>query len=448
MGLRQQAKADARRLDVSAAATAVGARGLALDLLNAVLIDRRPLDDGLDGHAAAAGMSSRDRAFARAIAATTLRRLGQIDSVIRRLLERPLPPRAAEARNLLRLSVCQLVFLGTPPHAAVHSAVALARSRRRLQPYAKLVNAVLRRAVVEAPALLKGQDAGRLNTPDWLWTSWETAYGNDTARAIAEAHLDEPPLDLTTKTESGGLPTEMSAVRLLTGSLRLRHKGPVSDLPGFASGDWWVQDAAAALPAKLFGDIRGKALIDLCAAPGGKTAQLAAAGARVTAVERSAARMALVQENLGRLNLGADLVVSDAETWRPARPVDAVLLDAPCSATGTIRRHPDVARLKTAGDVAKLVEIQAALLAAAVDMVRPGGTLVYCACSLQPEEGVERIEALLADDVRVERSPIDAAEVGGLGELVTPAGDLRTLPCVLPEHGGMDGFFAARMRRL
>ncbi len=433
---------------IAAAATS-DARALALDLLNAVLIEHRPLDDSLDARlGAAASLSSRDRAFARNVAATTLRRLGQIDAVIRQLLARPTPPRAAEARNLIRLSVCQLVFLGTPPHAAVHSAVALTRRRDRLQPYGKLVNAVLRRAVAEAPALIAGQDAGPLNTPDWLWASWVAAYGVDAARAIAEAHLNEPPLDLTPKDTNAEPLAEVGAVRLPTGSLRLRHKGPITDLVGFAAGEWWVQDAAAALPAKLLGDIRGQTVIDLCAAPGGKTAQLAAAGACVTAVERSAPRLRLIENNLSRLGLSAALVAADAGTWRPERLADAVLLDAPCSATGTIRRHPDVARLKTAGDVGKLAAIQTRLLAAAADMVRPGGTLVYCACSLQPEEGAEQASALLAGDARLERVPLTAAEVGGLSELVTAAGELRTLPCFLPELGGMDGFFAVRLRRV
>lgn len=433
---------------MSAVAASVDARGVALDLLNAVLLERRPLDDAVDHHRAAGLLSWRDRAFARLLAATTLRRLGQIDAVIRRLLDRPTPARAAEARNLIRLSVCQLAFLRTPPHAAVHSAVELARGRRPLQPYAKLVNAVLRRAVREAPALVAGQDAAVLNTPDWLMRSWVAAYGDRTARAIADAHLDEPPLDLTVKDADAEPPLlGLGAVRLPTGSLRLRHKGPVADLPGFAAGGWWVQDGAAALPAKLLGDIRGRTVVDLCAAPGGKTAQLAAAGAHVIAVDRSPARAKLIAENLSRLRLDAVLATADALRWRPERLADAVLLDAPCSASGTIRRHPDVARLKSAADVGNLAALQARLLGAAMEMVRPGGTVVYCACSLQPEEGAEQISTLLAEDTGVERIPIASAEVGGLPDLVTPAGDLRTLPCSLAELGGMDGFFAARLRR-
>ncbi len=310
-----------------------------------MLIRHRPADEGLDHAAAAARLDPRDRAFALNLVATTLRRLGQIDAVVRRFLDRPLPPRGAEAENLLRLAVCQLAFLRTPAHAAVHTAVTLARTRRSLRPYSGLVNAVLRRAAADAVGIVLAQDGALLNTPTWLWASWEEAYGKEAARAIAEAHLAEPPLDLTLK-DPDALPVGIDGLRLPIGSFRLRHKGPVPALPGYATGDWWVQDAAAALPARLFGAVAGRRAIDLCAAPGGKTAQLAAAGATVVAVERSPERLRQLEGNLERLRLEAELVCADAAEWQPAEPADAVLLDAPCSATGTIRRHPDVARMK------------------------------------------------------------------------------------------------------
>lgn len=323
--------------------------------------------------------------------------------------------------------------------------VALAR-RRGHGPHAALVNAVLRRLSREGRALADAQDAPRLNTPNWLWRSWRAAYGEKTARRIAAAHLAEPPLDLTAKSDASAVADTLGGTLLPTGSVRVDAKGPITTLPGFANGDWWVQDAGAALPARLLGDVVGRRVIDLCAAPGGKTAQLAAAGADVVAIDQSAGRLELLTENLARLGLTSEVVSADAATWRPPTESDAVLLDAPCSATGTIRRHPDVARLKRPRDVSAMAEIQTRLLAAAVDMIRPGGPLVYCVCSLEPEEGERQVEPLIAAG-RVRRSPIRPAEVDGLGDLLSPSGDLRTLPCHLADAGGIDGFYAARLIR-
>lgn len=421
-------------------------RALALDLLGEVLLRHRPADEALAHHPDVARLEPRDRAFALNLVATSLRRLGQIDAILRRFLDRPLPARGAEAENLLRLAVCQLAFLQTPAHAAVHTAVTLARTRRSLRPYSGLVNAVLRRAAAEGAGIAAAQDAARLNTPAWLWAAWEAAYGRPAARAIAAAHLAEPPLDLTLKA-ADAVPAGLEGTRLPTGSLRLRHKGPVAALPGYDSGDWWVQDAAAALPATLFGALAGRRVIDLCAAPGGKTAQLAAGGADVVAVERNPERLRQLEGNLERLRLRADLVCADATEWQPAAPAEAVLLDAPCTATGAIRRHPDVARIKRPGDATALAAVQARLLAAALQMTQPGGTLVYCVCSLQPEEGPAQVEALLAGGGAV-RVPVEANEIGGLAEAVTPSGDVRTLPSHLAGQGGMDGFYIARLRRL
>ena len=418
------------------------ARSVALELLDAVLRGKRALDEALADHAGLAALERRDRAFARLLVATVLRRLGQIDDVIGRCLERPLSRRAARTRGILRLGVAQLLFIETPAHAAVDTAVALAGG-----PHKKLVNAVLRRISRDGAAWRDGQDAARLNTPDWLWDSWVAAYGETTTRAIAAAHLREPPLDITAKGDVGDLAKILDAEILPTGSLRRASVGAVAELPGFADGDWWVQDAAAALPARLLGDVRGRTVIELCAAPGGKTAQLAADGARVTAIDRSKARLARLRENLHRLGLDARVVAADACDWRPEAPAEAVLLDAPCSATGTIRRHPDVARLKTPDDVARLAALQDRLLDAALDMLAPGGVLVYASCSLQPEEGPERIAALLARRADIHRVPVLASELDGAGELISTDGDLRTLPCHWADRGGMDGFFAARLKR-
>jgi 16S rRNA (cytosine967-C5)-methyltransferase len=426
---------------------APAARAVALELLGEVLDKRRAFAELLDGHRRFAGLEARDRAFVHLMVATTLRRLGQIDALIAYCLARPLPAKAATARNLLRLGAVQLLFLKVPPHAAVGETVELAE-RVQWGGFKGLINAVLRRLAEEGEALVAAQDAPWLTTPEWLWQSWSSAYGEPAARGIAAAYLEEPPLDLTVKGNPQGWAAELGAEILPTGSLRRRAGGEIRALSGFAEGGWWVQDAAAAIPARLLGDVAGKRVIDLCAAPGGKTAQLALAGAAVTALDRSAHRLRRLAENLARLRLAAELVAADIELWRPAEPADAVLLDAPCTATGAIRRHPDVRHLKTPADVARMAGEQDRLLKAALAMVRPGGLLVYAVCSLEVEEGPARIAALMASGAPLKRRPLASSELGGLAELINAEGDLRTLPCHLAERGGLDGFYACRLERL
>ncbi len=371
------------------------ARHVALDLIGAVLRRKRPLDDAIEDNPAMHRLPSRDRAFARLLVATVLRRLGQIDALIADCLNIPLAPRAALVQDILRLGVAQLLFLRTPPHAAVATSVDVAQSRGFVS-HKGLVNAVLRRLSVEGAQRVEEQDAARLNTPDWLWQSWSRTYGETTARAIAEAHLKEAPLDLTLRDDAETWRASLEGVLLPTGTLRRAAGGALATLPGYAEGAWWVQDAAAALPARLFGDLAGREVVDLCAAPGGKTAQLATAGARVTAVDRSSRRLERLISNLQRLELPIAAVGADALTWRPPHPVEAVLLDAPCSTTGAIRRHPDVPHLKFPEDVARLSVVQENLLRAAIEMLRPGGTLIYCTCSLEAgrRPGARRIIVL------------------------------------------------------
>jgi 16S rRNA (cytosine967-C5)-methyltransferase len=424
------------------------ARRAAALLLQRILRQRLPLDDAFENEPALKPLEQRDRAFVRLLVATVLRRLGQIDAILERCLERPLGEKAQAAQDILRLGAAQLLYLDTPPHAAVDTSVELAGETAETAGFKALINAVLRRIGREKTALLAETSAPSLNTPPWLWESWVKAYGETRARAIALAHLQDPPLDISVKADREDWAERLEAEILPTGILRRRETGPVESLPGFGAGAWWIQDAAAALPVRLLGPVGGRTVIDLCAAPGGKTVQLAALGAEVTAVDRTAKRLARLTANLARLNLSANTVTADATQWQPPTPADAVLLDAPCSATGTIRRHPDVAWLKRPEDVAKLADLQARLLRAAVNMVKPRGTLIYCSCSLQPEEGPQQIARLLAERSPVERLPIAAAEVGGLVELITADGDLRTLPCHLPDRGGLDGFYAARLRRL
>jgi 16S rRNA (cytosine967-C5)-methyltransferase len=408
------------------------ARRAALALVEAVLDRRRPLEEALD--ALPGGLAPRDRSAAHRIAAAVLRRAGSLDAALKPYLRRE-PPEAV--RHALRAGAAELLLLGTPPHAAVGSAVALVP-----RPFAGLVNAVLRRVAEAGPAALDGLDAGRLDTPPWLWSSWQAAHGAEAARAIAAAHRTEAPLDLTL---APGAAMLEGGAALPTGTVRLPAGTRVTELPGFAEGAFWVQDAAAALPARLLGTRPGENVADLCAAPGGKTAQLAAAGARVAAVERDPKRAARLRENMARLRLSAEVVEADATTWDGGGArFDAVLLDAPCTATGTIRRHPDVPFLKQARDVAPLAALQAELLAGAARLLRPGGRLVFATCSLQAEEGEAHLATaaalgLLPDPVRPE-------EVPELEAALTPAGALRTRPDLWAERGGMDGFFIARFR--
>ncbi|WP_407947908.1 RsmB/NOP family class I SAM-dependent RNA methyltransferase [Parvibaculum sp.] len=430
----------------------LAAREGAAALLTAVLKEKQAFDEAFAREAAAGRLARaepRDRAFARAIAATALRRLGTIDTLIARCLDKELPNRAGPTRNILRAGTAELLFLRVAAHAAVGMNVEAASRDDAGRHFKALVNAVLRRLSREGDAMLDSLDTERLDTPDWLWESWVAAYGEETARAIIRAHYADPPLDISVKKadERDAWAERLGAQVLPTGTLRLDDAGRIEELQGFDEGAWWVQDVAAALPARLLGDVAGREVLDLCAAPGGKTAELAAMGARVTALDRSKPRLERLTQNLSRLHLTAETVVADAATYAPGRQWDAVLLDAPCTATGTARRHPDVLRLKSPADRDKLAALQARLLEHAATLLAPGGTLVYCTCSLEPEEGVRQIGAFLAAHEDFERVPVSPQETGGITEIVTGEGDLRSLPCHLAIEGGMDGFYAARLKR-
>jgi 16S rRNA (cytosine967-C5)-methyltransferase len=399
------------------------ARRVADSLLDSVLEQHRALEEALDG--IPTSIEPRDKAAGHRIAAAVLRRLGSLDAVMEPFLRRQ-PP--APALRALRIGAAELLLLGTPPHAAVSAAVSIVP-----RPLAGLVNAVLRRVAEHGPAALEELDAERLDTPNWLWASWHAAHGS-AVRAIAAAHRNEAPLDLSLK--PGATPPE-GATLLPTGTARMPAGTRITELPGFAAGELWAQDAAAALPARLLAVKPGELVADLCAAPGGKTAQLAAAGARVVAVERDAARMPRLRENMARLKLTPDLVNSDVIGWKPEAPFDAILLDAPCTATGTIRRHPDVPYLKRSKDVAVLAAQQRNLLVAACKLLKPGGRIVFATCSLQAEEGEAHLghipEGMRLDPIRDEELPVLGA---------TAAGTMRTRP-----DQGMDGFFAMRLIR-
>jgi 16S rRNA (cytosine967-C5)-methyltransferase len=432
----------------------LAARRLAVHLVAGVLVHKRPFDRVLVESFArpeAVALDARDRALARTVAATVLRRQGELEHVLKAFLEKPLPADSGYLWPILLTGAAQLICLAMPAHAVVDLAVETTRRDRAAHRFAKLTNAVLRRVAERGPAILGSQDRLRLNVPDWLWQRWSAAYGEDTALRIAEASLKEAPLDITVKSDAQGWAERLGGQVLPTGSVRLAAGGRIEDLPGYAEGAWWVQDAAAALVTRIAGDVAGKTVVDLCAAPGGKTASLAACGARVTAVDASAARLARLRENLQRLHLVAEVVEADAAAWSPGRTFDVVLLDAPCTATGTIRRHPDILRLKLPADVARMSEVQRAMLAQAATLVQEGGTLVYSTCSLEPEEGPLQVEAFLAKHAQFARVPVSPGEIGGEAGWISPAGDLRTLPFHLPlereELAGMDGFYVARLCR-
>jgi 16S rRNA (cytosine967-C5)-methyltransferase len=425
------------------------ARSVALEALGRVLDKRQPLDRALDGAPEFSRLSPRDRAFARLLVATVLRRRGELDALIGAALERPLARSARSIQHILSLGITQMLILKTPPHAAVDTSVRLAAKVARGR-FRGLVNAVLRRMARDGAALLADLDAPALDMPGWLSDICTTAYGAEATRDIARAHLTEPPLDLTLRdpVEAATWAERLDAEVLPTGGLRRRAGGRIEELPGYRAGAWWVQDAAASLPARLLPAPWGKRILDLCASPGGKTLQLVAAGAHVTALDRSTERLELVRQNLARLGLGAELVEADGRAYDPGIEFEGVLLDAPCTASGTIRRHPDIAYTKDAGDAARLAPLQDALLAQAAKLTAADGVLVYAVCSLDAEECEHRIQRFLDHHTDFRRLAVDAAEIGGEDAWITPLGDLRTLPFYMGEAGGMDGFYAARLQRI
>jgi len=430
----------------------LAARQGAHRLIAAVLTQKRALDEAFADEATRGILSKldpADRGFARAIATTTIRHIGELDLIIKRLLDKKLPPRAGPTQTILRAALAELFFLDVKPHAVVDLAVEAASRDDDAMHFKSLVNAILRRALREQDTVRDGIDGERAALQPWMWKSWIGIYGEIKTREIIRAQFDEPPLDLSLKDETArdDWAAKLGATLLPTGSLRLSQSGRIEVLEGFAEGAWWVQDAAAAIPVKLLGDVQGRDVLDLCAAPGGKTLSLAARGANVTALDRSAPRLERLAQNLERLALKAEIIVEDATKFEPARKWDFILLDAPCTATGTARRHPDVLLLKSAADRDRLAQLQSRLLDKSAALLKDSGTLVYCTCSLEPEEGPKQVDAFLKRHPEFERVAITAEEVGGLAEAVTKAGDLRTLPCHWREAGGLDGFFAARLRR-
>ena len=420
----------------------VEARLAAGVLLNAALEGRGGLDTALSFREVA-DLPGPDRAFARAVAMAALRRLGEIDQILDRKLQKA-PPLAV--RTILRVALAQTLVLETPAFAAVSTAVKLAEREVKTRPYKNLVNAVLRGIEREGPGLTTAES----NLPEWLAARWRATYGEATLTGLALAAREEPATDLSLKPEvDAAAVAEALDGEVMTGNtVRTGRRGDLSTWPGFEDGIWWVQDAAAAVPVRLLAPTTSESIVDFCAAPGGKTLQIAASGASVVALDRSDKRLDRLRANLARTGLSAEVVAVPAEDWDDPRTFDAVLLDAPCTATGTFRRNPEVLRATKPADVAKLADVQHRLLDAAAERVKPGGRLVYCVCSLEREEGETQIIAFLRRNPAFRTAPADPAVVGAPSEALTPEGWLRILPSMWAEKGGLDGFFIARLDRI
>ncbi|AGF75100.1 SUN-family protein [Bartonella australis AUST/NH1] len=435
-------------------------RRVCVRLLGAVIDKCTPLvalTDNEHGHPYYLGLSHRDRLLCRAILMAALRRRGQIMTALSRFLVRPLPSRASSLQHLFHISAAQILYLDVPDHAAIDLAVRVAKKDPRMQRFAGLVNAVLRHFAREA-VFLRSQTPTIKDIPVWFGQLLMSAYGADKADQILAIQNTEPPLDLTVKSDSAGWAKRLGGVVLPNGSVRLSALDcSVVDLPGYAEGEWWIQDVAAALPARLLGDIRGKKVSDLCASPGGKTAQLALQGADVTAIDLSANRLKRLSANMDRLQFSVRYWVGDVRDFRPDELFDAVLLDAPCSSTGTIRRHPDILWTKSPDDIVKLAALQYELLCAAIALVKKGGCIVFSNCSLAREEGEDLTEKILSARSDIILEPILAEEMGAMAHLLSVKGTLRTTPADFFGKNfdiegellsGMDGFFAARFRKI
>lgn len=431
------------------------ARAAAAKILAAVIDRKLPLDGALDhehGNPAYKALQDDDRGLVRAILNTTLRHLPRIEAAISSLLDSPLPEGARSLQHVLSIAVAQILYLDVPDHAAVDIAVEQANQDPRSRRFAKVVNAVLRRLGREKAEILQ-QIESIPAMPAWFLQRLEKAYGREAAQAISNSQLLPAAIDLSVKSDAQGWAAKLNGIVLPTGGIRLAaFEGGIPALEGFEDGAWWVQDAAASIPAQLFGDLSGKRVADLCAAPGGKTAQLILAGGNVIAVEQSENRIKRLRSNLDRLGLTAETVAEDLTKYAPEELFDAILLDAPCSSTGTTRRHPDVLWTKGPEDIAKLAALQERLLRYALRLLKPGGMIVFSNCSLDPSEGEAVVAQVLSDTRGFERVAIDTARWPGLEQAISPLGEFRTTPdmLVLPDGfaPGLDGFYAAVLRRV
>lgn len=433
----------------------LAARQGALRLLHAVLSEQSLLEDAYARELSEGPLrklNGSDRAFAKRIVITVLQHLGEIDIILSSFLERGLPKKSGPLRNILRIGAAELIYLDVPPHAVVDSAVAQFSLWRKYSGFKGLTNAVLRKVSSQGKQKLADINPAKANLPDWLYASWVKSYGERATEAIiVQSQKGSIPLDLSLKDISENSVLEwqkrLEAKMTPNGSLRLFNHERVDLIEGYEQGAWWVQDAAAALPVKLFGNLEDIDVLDLCAAPGGKSLQLAANGASVTALDRSKARIKRLEENIKRLGFDISIIAQDVLAFSPERQWPAILLDAPCSATGTLRRHPEIIHQRKPGDISHFAKIQANMLDKAASLLTPGGTLIYCTCSLQPEEGPDRIDQFLAHNRNFEINPINQDEIKDCTTFLQRDGTIRTRPDFWADIGGLDGFFIARLRK-
>lgn len=444
----------------------LAARKAAAAMLERIVDRHHTLENVIDessGHSGYRALIAKDRALVRAILVTSLRNRGRLEFILSNAFDRKPPQKARHLLHTIHVGAAQILYMDIPDSAAVNLAVTALREDRRSARFGAMANAVLRRIAREREDLLENAKAWQLAFPKWLGNRIRRDFGQEKAAAIAAMVAREPSLDLTIRADLSADDRDQLVARLegrllATGSLRLDTRMPVDKLPGYDEGLWWVQDAASALPAKMLGQVDGLEIADLCAAPGGKTAQLASLGAKVTSVDISATRLARLRQNLSRLNLSAEIVEADILDWEPGRQFDAVLLDAPCSSTGTIRRHPDVMWVKTEDDISKLADLQRRMVSKSVELLKPGGILVYANCSLLKQEGEDIVAEIVNNGADLELLPLNPEELSGLHQIVNRQGALRTLPSDFPDgglaveemdagKGGMDGFFAARFRK-
>lgn len=426
----------------------VPARVAAARALAAVLDKKTDLDQALHLAFKDGSFAPRDRAFVHMLVGSVLRHLPQLDELIASYMARGQAVSPPMLAHVLRLGMAQVLLAGVPHHAAV-SATVDAAAALRLERQKNLVNALLRRAGREAAFALPEQDA-LAHFPEWMTQGWAGNFGPERAAAIAAASLVQAPVDLCLRDEAqtDHWCAALGGTSFMPGHVRLPDdSAPIPELAGYAEGAWWVQDFAASLPVRLLGDVTGLRVLDICAAPGGKTMQLAARGAKVTALDRSARRLDVLKRNMARTGLEADIVVADATTWQPEEAFDAILLDAPCSATGTLRRHPELPYLRTQADMESLVQLQTQLLDHAPSLLETGGRLVYCTCSLQPEEGEMHQQGFMSRHKGFKSYDAGSGSLGNLLESNISSGTLRLAPDLRHDQGGMDGFFAFAVQK-
>lgn len=430
-------------------------RLIAAKILAAIIKQKKSLDGLLDkksGHPGFLKLPPLDQNLCRAIILASLRHHIAIEKQLQGYLKNPLPAKADALSFLFHISAAQILYLNIPSHAAIFLAVEATKKDPRLRRFTALVNAILRQFAKDGEKFpLK--DSPLTLTPEWFIRLLKLQYDSETIKAIICAQNHQPPLDITVKDNPSFWAQKLNALIVSGNSLRLKEKNlNITELPGFSEGAWWVQNTASAIPAQLMPNIQGKNVADLCAAPGGKTAQLILQGANVTAIEKVETRAQRLKENLDRLQLKAKIHIADLLTYSPKENFDAVLLDAPCSSTGTIRRHSDILWNKDLKDIEQLAQLQYQLLVRAIKFTKPGGTIIFSNCSLAPQEGEELIEKILQTYENIRLSPLSGEEFPKFKDFLTKDGYLRTHPASFshanPLFAGMDGFFAARLIKI